>query len=87
MIFGGATAEGAVLDTVERIDVATGSVSAGANRMVSPRANASATALIDGRVLIAGGNDGNADLRSAEVHYPWTQTFEATPVITTVRIA
>ena len=76
VLFGGATAEGAVLDTVERIDVATGSVTAGANRMLSARVNASATTLIDGRVLVAGGNDGSTDLASAEFYFPLSQGFE-----------
>jgi CheY-specific phosphatase CheX len=76
VIFGGATVDGVVLNTVERVEVATGNVTAGSNRMLRGRANASATTLIDGRVLVAGGNDGSSDLRSAEVYYPWTQAFE-----------
>ena len=46
--------------------------------MLSPRTGASATTLIDGRVLIAGGNNGSADLRSAEIFEPSSQIFEAT---------
>ncbi len=43
--------------------------------MTTPRAGASATLLIDNRVLVAGGNDGAQDLASAELFYPATQEF------------
>jgi hypothetical protein len=37
-----------------------------------------ATTLIDGRVLVAGGNNGTDDLKSAEIFEPSSQIFEAT---------
>jgi Galactose oxidase, central domain len=78
VLFGGATVGGAVLNSVERVDASTASVTAAAQPMLTARAGASATTLIDGRVLVAGGNDGTADLRSAEIYNPWTQELEAT---------
>ena len=78
VVLGGATVDGVVLDSVERVNVSTGNVTAGSNRMLHARASASATTLIDGRVLVAGGNNGTADLRSAELYFPWTQAFEPT---------
>ena len=75
-VFGGANADGAVLNTVEQVNVSTGTASAGSTSMLHARAGASATMLIDGRVLVAGGNDGSSDLNSAELYYPWTQAFE-----------
>ena len=42
--------------------------------MATPRAGASATLLIDNRVLVAGGNDGAQDLASAELYYPATRS-------------
>ena len=75
-VFGGATVDGVVLDSVEHVNLSTGVISAGSNHMLQARAYASATLLIDGRVLVAGGNNGSADLRSAELYVPWTQAFE-----------
>ena len=76
VVFGGANAEGSVLGTVESVNLSTGTVSAGPNGMLRARVGASATTLIDGRVLIAGGTNGTSDLRSAELYIPWSQTFE-----------
>ena len=75
-VFGGATVDGVVLDSVEHVNMSTGVISAGSNHMLQARAYASATLLIDGRVLVAGGNNGSVDLRSAELYLPWTQAFE-----------
>jgi Kelch motif len=46
--------------------------------MSSPRAGLSATTLLDGKVLIAGGNNGTADLASAEIYDPAVGTFSGT---------
>jgi len=48
-----------------------------------------ATPLVDGRVLVAGGFDGesNQDLASAEIYDPSTGTFAATSALTTARRA
>ncbi|HEV8701075.1 MAG TPA: hypothetical protein VGV60_07370, partial [Candidatus Polarisedimenticolia bacterium] len=42
------------------------------------RAATSATTLLDGRVLVAGGSDGTSDLASAEVYDPAADSFAAT---------
>ncbi len=42
------------------------------------RTGASATTLIDGRVLIAGGSNGSQDLASAEIYNPSSQSFQPT---------
>ena len=42
------------------------------------RAGASATLLIDNRVLVAGGHDGTQDLATAEIYYPFAGTWEPT---------
>jgi len=53
--------------------------------MNTPRANHTATRLSDGRVLIAGGNDGNSSLASAEIYDPATGTFSVTGDLGTAR--
>ena len=53
--------------------------------MATPRAGASATLLIDNRVLVAGGNDSVQDLATAELYYPATQEFF--PVDTQMNLA
>jgi large repetitive protein len=59
-----------VLDSIEIFDPSQGVV--GGGRMLSPRANFTATALADGRILFAGGTDGATELASAEVYDPAT---------------
>jgi len=54
--------------------------------MISARAGHTATLLADGRVLLAGGTDGNKVLASAELYDPKTCTFGATGSMTTPRI-
>ena len=54
---------------------ATGIVSTLAGQLHVARTHASATTLLDGRVLIAGGNNGMADLASAEIYDPYAQRF------------
>ena len=57
-----------------------------AGSMISARAGHTATLLADGRVLLAGGTDGNQVLASAELYDPKTGTFSATGSMTTPRI-
>ena len=51
--------------------IATGS-------MGTPRSGHTAVRLLDGRVLVAGGSDGQADLTSAELYDPASGTWSAT---------
>ena len=46
--------------------------------MGTPRSGFAAVRLLDGRVLVAGGSDGQADLTSAELYDPATGTWSAT---------
>ena len=48
------------------------------------RVRASATLLLDKRVLVAGGNDGTNDLATAEIFYPAGQIFDLTTTNLTV---
>ena len=54
------------LASTEIYDPETGAVNAGPV-LSTPRAGLSATTLMDGKVLIAGGNNGTADLATAEI--------------------
>jgi hypothetical protein len=65
------------LNTTEIYDPATNSVAAGPS-MSAARAKHSATTLLDGRVLIAGGDNGSNDLASAEIYNPATGAISAT---------
>src|SRR5207245_4528769 len=44
----------------------------------NPRAGASATTLLNGKVLVAGGSDGSSDLASAEIYDSALDSFAAT---------
>ena len=46
--------------------------------MVTPRSNLTAVSLLDGRVLVVGGSDGNESLSSAELYDPATGLWIAT---------
>ena len=69
LIVGGATVGGAALATAEIFDPVTQGVMP-AGSLTTPRIGASATTLIDGRVLIAGGRAGTSDLVTAEIYDP-----------------
>ncbi len=56
---------------------ATGTVAATGNMSIA-KTGATATLLLDGRVIVAGGYDGAAFLRSAEIFDPVTGTFSLT---------
>ena len=70
MLIAGGFEQGRALDSMDIYDPATGIAYAG--RMSVARANFTATALDDGRVLLAGGTDGTHELASAEVDDPAT---------------
>ena len=74
------------LASVEVFDPETNSILA-VGSMSTPRVGASATLLIDNRVLVVGGNTGTGtqDLASAELFYPATQEFF--PVDTQLSVA
>src|SRR3989454_4443153 len=62
------------LATSDLYDPATESVSAGP-ALSTPRQGLSATTQLDGKVFVAGGNNGSADLASAEVYDPAAGAF------------
>jgi hypothetical protein len=62
------------LASAEVFDPATGAFTP-ASDMTVPRVRAAASTLSDGRVLVAGGNDGSIRLQSAEVFNPATGAF------------
>jgi Ca2+-binding RTX toxin-like protein len=65
-------------ESAEVFNPATGTFSrAGIGSMSVPRIGAAAAPLPDGRVLVAGGNDGNQFLSSAEVFNPATNSFSS----------
>ena len=79
LIVGGLTPDGTVLATAELFDPATNLISPVWSAMATARAGASATRLLDGRVLVAGGHDGIAYLASAEIYNPFDGSFSAVP--------
>jgi hypothetical protein len=87
LIVGGTNSEpsGAVsLASSDIFDPSDNSVSAGP-QLGAARTGASATTLLDGTVLVAGGNDGTTDLASAEVFSPETGTFSSTGALSAAR--
>jgi hypothetical protein len=72
-------------ETADIYDPATGTWTATGSLTTGGRALHTATALPDGRILIAGGWNGSAALSSAEIYNPVTGTFSATGSMTTAR--
>ena len=68
LIAGGATVDVALLQTAVLFDPATASVSYVPYQLHSARVHASATTLLDGRVLVVGGSNGTTELASAEIY-------------------
>jgi hypothetical protein len=78
LIAGGYTTDNTVLPSAFIFNPATNSIAPTPNGMNLARASASATTLIDGRVVIVGGTDGANDLASAEIYDPSLQSFTTT---------
>jgi translation elongation factor EF-Tu-like GTPase len=78
LIVGGSTTNGSILTSVELFDPATSTLLAGSS-MGTARAGASATTMIDGRVLVAGGKSATAELATAEIYDAFAGTFEPVP--------
>ena len=53
--------------------------------MTHARARAACVTLADGRVLVAGGNDGSGSLNSAEIFYPSTNQWQPTGNLSVAR--
>ena len=87
LIIGGSDGANA-LATTDIYDPSSELVSAGP-LMSTPRQNLSATVQLDGKILAAGGNNGNTngnqDLSSAEVYDPDAGTFTTTGSLATAR--
>ena len=76
---------GVWLDSAELYNPASGRFTI-AGKMNTRRAGATATLLPNGKVLIAGGNDGpGKSLASAEIYDPLTNTFSPTGNLNTPR--
>ena len=82
LIAGGATINGRVLQSADIFDPETNNATPLPTGLLVARVNATATTLLDGRVLIAGGSNGAADLASAEIFERYWQMFTmaATPM-------
>jgi hypothetical protein len=78
MVFGGRNAKGAVLDSIEALDISAAASATPADpiaHLTTPRAEATASLLSDGTILIVGGVDGSgAPLDTAELFNPITRT-------------
>ena len=75
LIAGGATVDGAILQTAVLFDPETSGVSSVPGRLHTARVHASATTMLDGRVLVAGGSNGTTELASAEIYDRYSQSF------------
>ena len=73
LIAGGATTDGVVLQSAAIFDPETNTVAPLSTSLQARASNASATTLLDGRVLMAGGSNGAADLASAEIYERYSQ--------------
>ncbi|HEY1527572.1 MAG TPA: kelch repeat-containing protein, partial [Candidatus Angelobacter sp.] len=66
------------LNSVEIFDPVTNAVSAAAN-LNTARARHSATVVLDGLVVVAGGSNGQTDLNSIEIYTPGTDAWAVSP--------
>ena len=85
MLIAGGTGPGnSTLDSTDIFDPARGSVMPGP-RMTAARASFTATRMADGRILVAGGSDGSADLATSEIFDPRSGEFTAAAPLRTAR--
>ena len=75
VLLAGGDVNGAVTNTAELFDPASGTFTATLSTMNWTRVNHTATLLPGGAVLIAGGRDGSASRNTAELFDPATETF------------
>jgi len=75
LIAGGATVDGAILQTAVLFDPETSGVFSVPGHLHTARVHASATTMLDGRVLVAGGSNGTTELASAEIYDRYSQSF------------
>src|SRR5262245_7442228 len=73
------------MSLAEIFDPATGQSQGVANPMSTARVKATATTLLDGHVLVAGGNDGANDLATAEFFEPTANSFLPTGAMQVAR--
>lgn len=85
LVTGGLDGSNTRLASAELFNLASQSFTATKGNMNSPRALQTATQLSDGTVLIAGGNDGNSPVSSAEIYDPTAETFSPTGSLISAR--
>ena len=84
LVAGGTGLGGVVLDTTDIFDPGIDRVLSGP-RMLYKRTNFPAVRLLDGKILVAGGSDGSAELASAELFDPEVNEFSPTAPLRTPR--
>ncbi len=87
VIIGGEDGSGKANGSIERYNVSTGEFTVAAARLDAPRAQHTATLLLDGRVFIAGGRTGSTELASTSFYDPTADTVSTGPTLDAPRYA
>jgi hypothetical protein len=87
VILGGEDINGNANASIESFQVSTGEFVLASARLDAPRAQHTATLLLDGRIFIAGGRNGNTALASTSFYDPATDTLKAGPKLDAPRYA